>query len=177
MHLRIYTLMNKIICSFSFLLSAFTCREPNYCKIVDCITKSYLKEIAAPRGLILSGYGGAMMDEIQSVTLRFFSSKALNVDEARVLYIEMMEEFLSRINCHEKIRPHLHTFPFGVDNIKLTISFVDSQGHTTKDGYIALMYIGRNQDLLYRACNPDTEEFYSLHREPYAEACRIVEGH
>ncbi len=74
------------------------------------------------------------MDDIQSVTLRFFSSDALHVDEALVLYIEMIKSFLHRINCYEKLRAHLHNFPFAVDNIKLTISFLDFQGHTTREG-------------------------------------------
>ncbi|MFN0065348.1 MAG: hypothetical protein ACKVOH_03840 [Chlamydiales bacterium] len=178
MNLKSYILMIKII---YFLLVVFLCtgfayREPSYCKIVDCITKSYLQEFANPRHLMLSGYGGAMMHDIQEISLSFLSHDTLNVDEARILYVEMVEELLQRVNSHEQIRPHLHNFPFGIDNIKLDISFINSEGATTKNGRVAFMYIGKNQDLLYRACNPDTEEFYSLHREPYAEARRIVTG-
>jgi hypothetical protein len=163
--------------SLLFLLSSFAYREPNYCKMVDHITKNYLKEIAEPRGLMLSGYGGAMMNDIQSVTLRFFSSDALQVDEARVLYVEMMEEFLRRINCHEKIRSYLHVFPFEVDNIKLTISFLDSQGHTTSDGHVAMMFIGRNHTIYFEAYDPIANDFYTLDKKSYEEARKIVIGH
>jgi hypothetical protein len=89
-----------------FLCAAFAYREPNYCKMVNQITKKFLKESAQPRRLILSGYGGAMMNDIQEISLSFLSFDALNVDEARILYVEMMEEYLQRINCHERIRPH-----------------------------------------------------------------------
>jgi hypothetical protein len=172
-------LMSRIIYLFPFLflLTAFAHREPDYCKMVDRITENYLKEMAEPRGLTLSGYGGAMMDDIQRVTLRFLSHDALNVDEARILYVEMMGEFLRRINCHEKVRPHLHNFPFEDDNIKLTISFVNSEGHTIRDGHVALMSIARDHKLYFAAYNPDIEDFYTLCEESYEEARRKVTGH
>lgn len=157
-----------------FLFSSFTCRESNYCKMSDRIVSNYFKEFAKPRNLILTGYGGRMLNDIKEVELRFLSFDALNVEEARVLYVEMMEEFLCRINHHDKIRPYLHNFPFKSGNIKLTIGFEDSKRKITGDGHVALIYIGRNQDLLYRSYNPHTEAFSSLHREPYQEARRIV---
>jgi hypothetical protein len=39
------------------------------------------------------------------------------------------------------------------------------------------MFIGRNHELLFRGYNPETEEFYSLHRESYEEALRVIKGH
>lgn len=170
--------VNKIIYSilFLFLLASFAHREPSYCRIVDQITNSYLKEMAIPHGLVLSGYGGAMMDDVQSITLRFLSHDSLNLNEARVLYVEMMEDFLHRVNCHEKIRPHLHDFPFGVDNIKLTISFEDPQGNIRGNGYIAMIFISKNHTIHYSAYNSNKEDFYNLCEESYGEARRKVTG-
>ena len=162
-----------IICIF-FLCTACTYREPGYCKIIDRITINYLGECTQPRRLVLSGYGGAMANDIQSVSLDFVSFDALSMDEARALYVNIAEEFLQRINCHEEIRPHLHDFPFEIDNIELTIGFENAERKIIEDGHVALMFIGRNQDLFYRGYNPETEEFYSLHREPYREAVRLV---
>jgi len=171
-------LMNRIIyLSFIlFLLTSFGYREPNYCKIVDSITKSYLVEVAVPRDLILNDYGGAMIGDIKSISLSFLSHHALNVDEARILYVEMMEELLNRINCHEKIRPHLHNFPFEEANIKLTISFINSEGRTVRDGHVALMSIAKDHKLYFAAYNLNTEDFYDLCEESYEEARRIVKG-
>ena len=171
--------VSKGLCLFFclFLLTSFAMRESNYCKMSDRIVRSYIKEFAMPRRLMLTCHGGAMMDDIQEISLSFLSFDALNVDQARVLYVEMMEELLNRINCHEKIRSFLHNYPFDISNIELMIGFEDANRKITRDGHVALMYIGRNQDLLYRAYNPDTEEFYSLHREHYPEARRKVTGH
>lgn len=158
-----------------FLFNSFAHREANYCKMSDRIVNSYYKEFAKPRNLILTGSGGRMMKDIKEVELRFLSFDALNVDEARILYVEMMEEFLYLINCHEKIRPHLHTFPFNVSNIKLTIGFEDPKRKITGDGHVALIFIGRNRTLFYEAYDPITK-FYTLHKEPYEEALKIVDA-
>ncbi len=159
---------------FFILLTSFAFREPHYCKIAGRIAGDYVKEFAKPRRLVLTCYGGAMMDDIQGITLRFLSFDSLSVDEARVLYVEMMEEFLERINSHEKIRPFLHNFPFDVDNIKLVIGFENSERKITRDGHMAMIFIGRNHSLFYEAYNPITEEFYTLHRETYEEALKSV---
>ncbi|MCC5832259.1 MAG: hypothetical protein JJU12_04360, partial [Chlamydiales bacterium] len=86
--------MTKLLAAYGllFLCASFGYREPAYCKIVECITKEYLKECAKPRSLVLTGYGGAMMDDIKEVFLSFLSFDVLNVDQARILYVEMMEE-------------------------------------------------------------------------------------
>jgi len=165
---------NFILLPIFCILMSFGIREPNYCKIARRIAGTYAIEFAQPRGLQLTGYGGAMMGDIQEIELRFLSLEYLNIAAARKLYVEMMEEFLCRINTCEKIRSHLHNFPFEVANINLTIGFEDCERKITSDGHVALMYIGRNQDLLFRGYSSDTEEFYSLHRESYHEARKIV---
>ncbi len=159
---------------FTFLFTTgFAYRESNYCKMVDRITKSYLKEFAKPHQLTLSSYGGAMANDIQEIFLGFLSFDAINVDEARILYVEMMEEYLKRVNNHEKVRPYLHEFPFGIDNIKLDIGFENNERKITRDGHVAMIFIGRNHTIYYDAYDP-IKKFYSLHREPYEEALKLV---
>ncbi|MCH9625438.1 MAG: hypothetical protein S4CHLAM123_06120 [Chlamydiales bacterium] len=174
MRLRKNILMSKVLCLLPILFTSCTIREANYCKISNRIAGSYVTEFAKPRELMLSGYGGAMMDDIQEISLRFLSFRALNIDEARVLYVEMMEEFLCRINHHEEIRPYLHNFPFDINNVALTIGWINSDRKITRDGHMALMFIGNNHTIYYEAYN-STEGFYTLHKESYEEARRIVQ--
>lgn len=180
MNLKNGILMNRIIffmsCMF-FFGSSFGYCASNYCKILDCVVTSYCKEFVNSRRMILSGYGGEMMDDIQKVTLRFLSNDSLNVEQARILYVELMEEFLQRLNSCKKIRLYLHEFPFRIDNVRLTIAFENNERNITQDGHTALMYIGKNCELLFRGYNPETEEFYSLNRERYEVARKIVLGY
>jgi len=154
------------------LLTSF--READYSKISKDILRNYVKAFACPRRLMLTSQGGAMMDDVQVISLSFLSFDALDIDQARVLYVDMMEELLHRINSHEKIRSHLHNYPFEESNIELMIGFDDQNRHILGDGHVALMFIGKNNTLLYRAYDRVIEQFYSLHTEPYKEARRIV---
>ncbi len=172
----ILTIRNLFLISGLILLSSFGIREANYCKTARQIVSKYVKEFAIPRRLMLSGRGGAMMDDIQEIFLDFLSFDKLNVEEARVLYVEMMEEFLCRINAHEKIRPYLHNYPFEESNVKLRIGFDDSERKILADGHVAQMSIAKNHILYFAAFDPDKDDFYSLHREPYEEARKIVEN-
>ncbi|MCH9625436.1 MAG: hypothetical protein S4CHLAM123_06100 [Chlamydiales bacterium] len=169
--------MSKILFLTFLLFSVTSCtvREPYYCQISNRIAGSYVMEFARPRELMLTGYGGAMMDDIKNIELCFLSFAALNVDEARVLYVEMMEELLYRINCNEEVRPYLHNFPFEEENLKLRIGFEDCNGRITKDGHVALMSIAKDHILYFAAYDPVTEKFYTLYEAPYEEARKIVQ--
>ncbi len=165
--------MNKLF-MLLLLLAPLSVFGANYVKMSERIVKRYNKEVAKPKKLYLSGSGGAMMNDIQRVILNFQSCELLNINEARTLYVEMMEDFLSRMNENEKIRPYLHDYPFGVDNFDLMIGFEDSKHKITGDGHVALLFIGRNQELLFEAYDQQAGKFYTLHREPYVESLRIV---
>lgn len=169
---------SKIFILFSFfcMLTSFGVQEPDYCQIAGRLTGIYEKEFARPRGLRLYGYGGAMMDDIKKIELRFSSFNKLSIEAARKLYIEMMEEILIRINQDAKIRPYLHDFPVGINNIKLAIGFNDKDRHILGDGHVAHMFIGKNDTLYYAAYNADVKEFYILHKENYTEALNTMQN-
>ncbi len=173
MNLKHSNLIKTILfCLLVPLLMAY--REPQYCKMVDQITKSYLKEYVKPRRMMQTEYGGEMMDDIQKIFLSFVSFETLNVDQARILYVEMMEEYLKRVNNHEKVRPHLHNFPFEESNIKLMLSFENPDLTIKGDGNVALMSIAKNSTIYFAAFNPTTEKFYTIHEETYSEALKLM---
>ena len=149
-------------------------REPHYCKLSNKIVSDYSRELAKEKGLFLSGSGGAMMDDIKKINVIYTSFTALNVERARQLYIEVTEEYLKRINQNEKIRPYLHNYPFRFDNLDLRISFKDENNKRQSGGNVALIFKGRNHDLYYEGYDLEKDDFYSLHREPYEEALKIV---
>src|SRR2546423_733830 len=94
----------------------------------------------------------------------------------RLMQGQLRKKVMSLRNYILMIRIFLHNFPFGVDNIKLDIGFEDNERKIIQDGHVALMYISKNQELIYRAYNPDTEEYYPLFRESYVEALKLVMG-
>ena len=178
--------MNKVFIFFLFFLGLFITPstfalnkippEPYYCKIIDRITHKYLKEYIIPQGLDCICIGGSMMGDIQAVALGFVSYKALNVDEARKLYVNIVEEYLHRVNCNEEVHPYLHNYPFTINNLEFTIRFSHPNGKRIADGHVALMFFIENRNLLfYKGYDSNTDNFYLLHKESYEEALKIVQ--
>ena len=114
------------------------------------------------------------MDDIQKVNSHYESFECLTVDEARRLYVDVVEGYLERYNQNEEIRPYLHNYPFTVDNVEVMIGFKPVQQQKMDQLFVALMYVGKNQRLLYRAYNHETEKFTYLYEEPYETAREIV---
>ena len=171
------TFNHKTLFLCILLFVSTTSEGANYCKMTDQIVKNYIKEYAIPRGLCADGYGGSFMHNVHVISLDFVSNQALSVAEARILYIEMMEEFLHRINMNSKIRPYLHNYPFDHKNFELNISFRNKNKRVLQPECVAFMfYIDRKNTLYYDAYDPQQREFYSIHTESYEEALEIVKS-
>ncbi len=178
--------MNKVFIFFLFFLCPFffypknsfgkSYQKSEHCKIIDRITYKYLKEYILPQGLDCICKGGSMMGDIQAVALGFVSYKALNVNEARKLYVNIVEEYLHRVNCNEEVRPYLHNYPFTINNLKFTIRFSHPNGKRIADGHVAYMsFIASRNLIFYRGYDSNTDNFYLLHKESYEEALKIVQ--
>ncbi len=178
--------MNKVFIFFLFFLCPFffypknsfgkSYQKSEHCKIIDRITYKYLKEYILPQGLDCICIGGSMMGDIQAVALGFVSYKALNVDEARKLYVNIVEEYLHRVNCNEEVRPYLHNYPFTINNLEFTIRFSHPNGKRIADNeHVAHMFFIKSRNLLfYTSYDYKIDDFQDLHKESYEEALKIV---
>lgn len=164
--------MNKIILFFIFLI--FSSFKASYCKLSDKIYIPYNKELKKQKGLYLAGSGGAMMNDIQKVNAHYVAFKNLSIKEARRLYVEVVEGYLTRYNQNEPIRPYLHTYPFTVDNIEVMIAFENETGQRVDKDFVALMFIGKKQRLIYETYDHEIDNFIRLYAEPYETARDIV---
>ncbi len=117
-----------------------------------------------------------MMDDVKKVNATYLSFAKLSVNEARNLYVEVVEGYLERFNRDEQIRPYLHNYPFTIENMKLMITFKDEY-HRRRDGEdVTLMFMARGNLVYYCSYDYEKEDFVDLHEEPYEEAVRIVRG-
>lgn len=166
---------NKKILILIFVFITYrTFGEPRYCKLSDRILFPYNKELFQKYRLALTGHGGAMMNDIQKVNAYYVSFQRMTVEEARRLYVDVIEGFLCRYNQNEEIRPYLHSYPFTIDNLHVRIGFEDEQRKHMSHGFVALMFVGKNQWLIYRAYDPVNDKFVPLYEEPYETARDIV---
>lgn len=99
------------------------------------------KQIASKYGMSVIGKGGGADKEgINLKILSFNTIAALNLEQARKLIIDCIEEFLTIINTDEEIRPYLKNFPFTIKNVKITIFFETSDGLSIYDPLISVTY-------------------------------------
>ena len=92
--------------------------EPDYEKIADKITIKTADQLRQEKGLILVGIGGQMMNDIQMMSMSFHLYHEIDLEKARELVINSVNEYLKAINLSEEIRPYLHEYPFTAKNIE-----------------------------------------------------------
>ena len=160
-----------------FLSACKSKQQPEYITLADKITGQVCEEITLPKDLHLTGYGGALIYDVKELALHFDACECLNLEEARKLYIEMTETYLDYINEDEAIKPYLHNYPFTIQNLDLTIAFLDRSGAHQGNGCIAFIFFNpKTSEIFFRTYNPDNDKLTPFHEEPYEEAKRIVQG-
>jgi len=171
--------MLKWILMFIFSLLVSSCfAKTSYTDLASKLVRDHSKEVKKKYGLCLSGQGGSMPDAIQSIFVNYSSTRKVDVDIARELFIEIGEELIRKINDNEEIRPFLGNYPFTFNNIELDLSFLDQYGNHYQDGHITFVFIMKGvinyaiEDPTIKNANP----LVIVHKEPYEEALRIAHG-
>lgn len=168
----------RLVIGALFFLST-TCLQaanlPKYPKFAHKIIRECSKDLKKDQGLYLIGSGGQMAYDIKTIAVHYQCFHALNVEETRKLFVQVTENYISKVNFDANIRPFLHNFPFRFDNMDIMIGFDDSKGGHCGDGSVALVFLSkRTNEIVYEGYNCETQKFYSLHREPYEVALKIV---
>jgi hypothetical protein len=170
--------MNKKFTFFLFIcVICCSFKQPNYCKISDIIYFDYNKELCKDKHLFLVGKGGDMMHDVEKVHATYYSFEKMAVEDARRLYVEIAEGYISRYNENEQIRPYLHNYPFTINNFHIMIGFQDLDHRNTRfrgEGFVAMVANSKEDRIFYCTYDHEKEKFINLHDEPYATARAIV---
>ncbi|WP_316355689.1 hypothetical protein [Candidatus Neptunichlamydia sp. REUL1] len=170
--------MKKLIIiasSFFVLIVYMAVREkiesssPIHCKHVNRISDSFLDVASEKYGLTCSGSGGALMDKVNSITLVFDSREEnVPIERARSLFVKSLEDYLSRINDDEKLRPYLSDYPFTQSGVNFRISF-----QATKKDEIYLVFLSHGK-IIYMTKDENQAPLVKVSEETYEEAREIV---
>lgn len=149
-------------------------KEPIYCKYADNVTSDFRRSVKAKYGMFATGDGGSFMEKINSVFLSFSTlEKEYDVDQARVLMVNCVEEYLFRINEDEKVRPYLNHFPFSSLGIEFQIAFYERSSKRVKFGYVGLVGIV-NEKVYYCSYDHEKKQLVDIYEESYDESLRKV---
>ena len=165
-----------VILSLFVIINFFNkLKESTYCKYVDNVTHSFIKSVKKDYDLSATRKGGSFMENIKEVYLSFDTyNKKYNIDQARVLMIDCVEDYLHRINKDEKVRPFLDHYPFTEKRVELSIYFYESKLKKVSNDYIAGVHLVNNT-LFYSVYDEEKGMYINVYEEPYQEAVHIVQ--
>lgn len=159
--------------SFLFSCSSFGYQSPSYVKIAHKITEKTAKKLKEQKCLFLAGTGGQMMGDIQMMMMGFNLYKVVDIETARQLLIDSVQEYLSAINSNEKIRPYLHNYPFTPQNVEIVIYFYNPDGSNVPPGKLNIAAANQGK-VVYYIDYPEKHTIKPIHKETYEEALKLV---
>jgi len=80
-------------------------------------------------------------ESISKICLRYSSQRLLTVYDARLLMVEVVEEFLYRLNNNNVISFELSHFPFTADDLDVRINFESFYGRFVDELYVGLAWL------------------------------------
>lgn len=80
-------------------------------------------------------------DTITKICLRYSSQRLLTVYDARLLLVELVEDFLYRLNNHTILSFELNQFPFTPLNLDVKIDFQSYYGRFIDEQYVGLVWL------------------------------------
>jgi len=97
----------------------------------------------------------------------------VDVNAARRLLVDSVEEYLSAINASEEVRPYLHEYPFTAQNVEIDIYFYGPDRHKVPAGEIMIAAAKRGK-LTYYIDVPEKYDLKAIYEETYEDALKAV---
>ncbi|HEY5236526.1 MAG TPA: hypothetical protein VIJ14_10135, partial [Rhabdochlamydiaceae bacterium] len=164
------------LCSMGLLLAS--CSEK--CPAGDAgysVIRSYAKESKKNELWHCTSIGGGFdYDRIRTLATSFeIDDPEVNIDEARVFFVNALEGFLTTINNDPNARPYLAHYPFTCNDVRFGVSFPYNTPLFTSNvnvAYVSIIY-GK---IYYRSYDKEADKLTDLCNEDYSEALKIVQG-
>lgn len=131
-------------------------------------------EMCRKYGFEVAGTGGSFTTDIRSVYLMYVCKQHLSLQQARRLYVSVVEDLVTRLNANRNIRPFLHEYPITGKNIEIDLSFENRDGTSFKNNEVAFISNMDGKGIVYYVSQEGSDRIEILHRESYEEALRIV---
>jgi hypothetical protein len=169
--------MYKITGLLLIMTVFFACSSyeiPDYEKMADQITAKTAKKLKAKKGLALIGTSGQMMKNIQMMAMHFNFYREVDIETARNLLVESIQEYLYAINSNEEIKPYLHDNPFTDKNVEITIYFYNPDRSDVLSDSISIATSNKGK-IIYYIDYPEKYTIKPILEESYQEAVDLVD--
>lgn len=144
-------------------------------RLANQISKEVAVKLNEEWGLVPFGTAGQMMDEIKMLGLSFCYLKPLNLDEAREMLIDAVNQFTSAINANDQIRPYLNKYPFEHDNVLIEIYIFQPGYKEVEPGKLTAIFASEGV-LEYKIRGQVMDTSVTYHKESYDEAVQELKS-
>ena len=161
--------MNKfiLIVSFFCFLSCST-KKSNPEKKLNSALNHIVEKIEQKHKIKLTSIGISIPnDVIHGVILGFNTNKEHNLNEARHLIVQIINEILFDINSREELKPFLIVHPMDSKNIRLHIGIEET--NKGNNNHINLVYLS-NGIIYFESYDSQNEKYYRVSCETYEDA-------
>lgn len=110
-------------------------------------------------------------DKIREISLFYSGKKSLDVSQARVLIIKVVNEFLDDVNANHYLKSDLYEHPFPEDRLDITIFFRGKDGKYAKSPKVAQVSFHKGIVSFYKYSQGS---FQVIHQENYQRASKVA---
>ncbi len=154
----------------------------NYYTKGEIFIKNEVYKFAKQNDFILNAYGinidndssSPEWNAIHDFYFTFYSFEKANLQQARKVLINCIENLLNEINNNKEISSYLYSAPFTYKNLDLGIFFFNKKGKPRNENYIYTCAIDEDK-IYYKTAYPNGT-FARIHEETYEESLKIVES-
>ena len=165
-------MIRALLISLSCLLIGCSSRLSNEEKLSYQLIENYSKELKKKDNfdLIGTGMGGNGNGKIATMGMYFDVNKALDINDARKLFLAMVQNFISKVNSDSKYS-FIENYPININSVRFKIRFVDKQHHPLSSKCVGLVFNVGDQ-IIYKVwddwmANP---EYKVVFHETYDQA-------
>ena len=179
MRYRLVLLIMLFSTFFSSCQTKVTSKGPWVQKVDTLELSSEILNFSAKLGencyLFLEDSYVAYDDEIKKICLRYSSQKLLTLNEARLLIVELTEEFLDRLNSGPPLTFEAEQYPLTAAHLDIRINFESFYGKYCDEQYMGLIWLQKNCVHYFAFDRKDIKLDWDHHRiEPYFKSKEIA---
>lgn len=155
--------LNKIIALmevFAVLIFVESCSplhptvEQAYCVMGQHAT------LEEKKGFKCCGFGGSIPKQVEELSLEYEFNKRVELNEARKMILELVDELIYMANHAKNLRPHMVNYPFDEENVHIAIYFYDQFQRHYPSPFIARVSMTKKR-IFYSETNPVDPYFFS----------------
>ncbi len=155
-----------------------SCTDPHYktkphIEAAHKVSYPYIYKAKKDHDLQILGTGGAMMNDVDYISISFIARGSYCVEEGRKHFISVVKPFIESVDNSKELKKYLKDPKHPVNAAEISITYKDSNGNYNSKEYLSHIFIYRGE-IVYSIKDQGRTMYREIHRETYQEALEKV---